>query len=136
MNSGDVFLIFRVDREKRNPYFLLQNYFHFKNSPKLFFSVCSFNKSLSSLVQSAETLEYTNWFSAEWPGYDTKQSDGEAPVLLELRWMQSTPSFTSFPGPLWHRVVAAEMILSMSQIELNCVLMLNWIVWNRSVFDI
>ena len=26
--------------------------------------------------------------------------------------------------------------LSMGQIELNCVLMLNWIVWNRTVFDI
>ena len=24
----------------------------------------------------------------------------------------------------------------MGQIELNCVLMLNWIVWNRTVFDI
>ena len=26
------------------------------------------------------------------PGYDTKQSDGEASVLLELRGMWSTPS--------------------------------------------
>ena len=26
--------------------------------------------------------------------------------------------------------------LSMGQIELNCVLMLNWITWNRTVFHI
>ena len=35
--------------------------------------------------------------------YDTKQSDGEVPVMLELWGMQSTPSL---PGPLWLRVVA------------------------------
>ena len=32
--------------------------------------------------------------------------------------------------------VAPDRVLSMSQIGLNCVLMLNWIVWNRTVFDI
>ena len=35
------------------------------------------------IAQSAGTVEYTN-FSApnECPGYDTKQSDGEVPVIL------------------------------------------------------
>ena len=44
-----------------------------------------------SLAQSAGTVEYTDCISAEaWdsssecPGYDTKQSDGEASVMLEL----------------------------------------------------
>ena len=65
--------------------------------------------------------------------YDTKQSDGEVPVMLELWGMQSTPSLPSLPGPLWPRVVAPDRVLSMSQIEVNCVLMLNWIVWNWTV---
>ena len=64
----------------------------------------------------------------ECPGYDTKQSDGE---VLE---MQSTPSLPLLPGPLWPRVVAPYRVLSMGQIELNCVLILNRIVWNRTVF--
>ena len=34
-------------------------------------------------------------------GYGTKQSDGEAPVLLEFWGMQSTPSLSSLPGSLW-----------------------------------
>ena len=59
----------------------------------------------------------------ECPGYD-----GEVPVILELSGMQSTPSMPSLPGPLWPGVVAPDRVLSMGQIELNCVLMLNWIV--------
>ena len=31
-------------------------------------------------------------------------------------------------------VIATDRVLSMGQIELNCVLMLNWIVWNRTVY--
>ena len=33
-----------------------------------------------------------------YPGYDTKQSDGEVPVMLELCGMQSTSSLPSLPG--------------------------------------
>ena len=50
-------------------------------------------------------------------GYDTKQSDGEAPVILDHLEMQSTPSLPS--------MVALDKVLSMGQIELNCLLMLN-----------
>ena len=50
--------------------------------------------------------------------------------------MQSTPSFLSLPGPFWPGVVAPDRGLSMGEIELNCILMLNWIVWNRTVLDI
>ena len=48
--------------------------------------------------------------------------------------MQSNPSLPSLPGLLWPRVVAPDRVLSMGQIKLNCVLMLNWIVWNKTVF--
>ena len=80
-------------------------------------------------------VEYADCISArgnpppdECPGYDTKQSDGEVPVMLELWGMRSTPSLLSLPGQLWLEVVAPERVLSTGRIELNCVLMLNWIV--------
>ena len=50
--------------------------------------------------------------------------------------MQSTLSLPLLPGPLWVGVVAPDRVLSMGQTELNCILMLNWIAWNRIVFDI
>ena len=51
---------------------------------------------------------------------DTKQSDGEISVLLELWGMQSTPSFPSLPDPFWPGVVAPDWVLSMGQIRLYC----------------
>ena len=68
--------------------------------------------------------------------YDIKQFEGEVLVMLELWEMQSTPSLPSLSGPLWPKVVAPDRALSMGQIELNCVLILDWIAWNRTVFDI
>ena len=44
----------------------------------------------------------------EYPRYDTKQFDGEIPVMLGLWGIQSTPSLRSFPGPLWPRVGAPD----------------------------
>ena len=67
-------------------------------------------------------------------GYDTKQSDGEAPVMLELWGIWSTPSFPSLPGPLCPRVVVPDRVISMDKIEVYFVLLLNWIVWNRTVY--
>ena len=49
----------------------------------------------------------------ECPRYDTKQSDSEAPVMLELWEMRSTTSLPSLPGPLWSEVVAPDRVLSM-----------------------
>ena len=46
--------------------------------------------------------------------YDTKQSDGELPVMLVLSGMLSTPSLPLLPGPLWPRMVAPNRALSMS----------------------
>ena len=50
--------------------------------------------------------------------YDTKLSNGEAPVLLELWRMWSTPSLTLLLGPHYPGVVATVMVISMDQIEL------------------
>ena len=85
------------------------------------------------IVLSAGAVEYTDCIYAEGkdcplnecPGCDTKQSDGEVPVMLELWGMLSTPSLTSLPGSLWPGVVAPDRILCMGHIELNCILMLN-----------
>ena len=82
--------------------------------------------TLGSLDQLAGTAQYTDCIYAEGqdypnacPKYDTKQSDGEVPV------MQSTPLIPSLPCPLRLEVVAPDRVLSMDQIELNSVLMLN-----------
>ena len=45
--------------------------------------------------------------------------------MLELWGMQGTPSLPLLPGPLWPRMVAPDGVLSMAQIELNYILMLN-----------
>ena len=46
--------------------------------------------------------------SNECPGYDTKQSDGEAAVMLELWEMQSIPSLPLLSGQLWPGVVILD----------------------------
>ena len=48
--------------------------------------------------------------------------------MLELWGMQSTPSLPSLTGSLWPGEVARDRVLSMSYVELDCVLMLNRIV--------
>ena len=86
----------------------------------------------------------------EYPGYDTKQSDGEVPVILELWGMRGTPSLLSLSDPLWPGMVAPDShIYGPNRTKLctyaklncltsncfwhwNCVLMLNWTVWNRT----
>ena len=45
-------------------------------------------------------------------------SDAEAPVMLELLRIQSTPSLPLLPGPLWSGVIPLDWVLSMGQIEL------------------
>ena len=88
---------------------------------------------LFSQVQSAGTAEYTDCISTEGSWYDSKQSEGEAPVMLELRGMQSNPLLPSLLGRLWPWVVAPDRVLSMGRIELNCVHMPNRIDWNESI---
>ena len=93
-----------------------------------------------TVAQSAEAVENTNCFSIggktppnERLGYETKQSDGEVPIMRNLWRMQSTPSLPFHLGPLWLGMVASNRVLFLSQTEPNCVIFLNWIVWNRIV---
>ena len=69
-------------------------------------------------------VEYTDCISAErktyptgYPGYDIKQSDGEATVMKEIWGMWSIPSFPSLLGPHWPEVGAPDRVLSMAKIE-------------------
>ena len=80
--------------------------------------------AISLSAQLAEAVEYTDCISDEGqyvynecPGYDTKQFDGEAPVL-KFGGIWSTPLLPLLPGPLWPGVVAPDRVLSMCQIEL------------------
>ena len=83
------------------------------------------------ISSSAGTMEYTDCFSAKGLdsskclGYDTKQFDVEIQVMLKLWIMRSTHSLPSLPGPLCSGVVAPDRVLSVGQIELNVVLVLN-----------
>ena len=79
--------------------------------------------SINKTAQSAGAAEYTKCISVEphpnqCPGYDTKQSYGEAPVMLEVWGMQSTSSLPLLLAPLWPGVVAPDSVLSMGQIKL------------------
>ena len=83
----------------------------------------------STLLQGMGSVEYTDWSYPHTPDeccrYDTKQSDGEVSVMLELLGMLCTPSSPWLPGPLWCGEAASDRVLSLGLIELNCVLMLN-----------
>ena len=45
--------------------------------------------------------------------------------MQEFGGMQSTPLLPSLPGPLRPKMIAPDRVLSIGQIELNFVLMLN-----------
>ena len=69
---------------------------------------------------SAGAVKYTDCASAEkWdpsnecPGYDTKQSDGEVPVMLGPWGIRNTPSLPLPRSPLWPGVGAPDRALSM-----------------------
>ena len=66
-------------------------------------------------AQSGGAVECTDCFSVEGyphsskcPDYDTKQYDGEVPVILELWGMRRTPSLPSLPGKHLFGVVAPD----------------------------
>ena len=63
------------------------------------------------IAQATGATEYTHYISGECLGYDTKQFDGETPIMLELWGMWSIPSLQSLPGPLWPRKVAPDTVL-------------------------
>ena len=91
------------------------------------------------MAQSAGAVEYTDSTSAE--ELDSHWTSVVDVALNNLIWGYSNygvlgnaddPSLPSLLCSHWPGVVAPDRILSMGQIELNCVLMLNWIVWNRT----
>ena len=80
-------------------------------------------QSNANIAQFAGAAEYTDYISTEredspskCSGYNNKQSDGEAPMILELWGIQSSPLLQSLPDLLWPGVVAPDRVLSMSQI--------------------
>ena len=109
---------------------LARHLVHLETEKLWYFLSCQLGllNTLNASMQRGKTSP-TN----ECPAYDTKLSDGEVPVILELWGMRSTPSLPLLPGSPWPGVVAPGRVLSMSQIELNCVLMLNWTDWNSTV---
>ena len=71
------------------------------------------------IAHSAGAVEFTDYLSAggylrpkECPRYDTKLSDSEVPIMLELSGMWSTPSMSPLSGPLWLGVIATDRVLS------------------------
>ena len=81
------------------------------------------------LCRGVKLTQWVSWIE------ETKQSDGEVPVMLELWWMRSTPSFPSLQGPIWPGMVESDRVLCMGQIGLNCLRVQNWFVWNWRIFD-
>ena len=61
---------------------------------------------LTTLLQRGKTPSPN-----ECPGYDTKQSDGEVPVMLGLWGMWSILSLPLLPGPHWPEMVARDRAL-------------------------
>ena len=62
------------------------------------------------------------------PGHYIEQSNGKAPVMLELGGMWSTPLLLLLPGPFWPEVVAPDRVSSMGQIVSS-----NWLILNRII---
>ena len=58
-------------------------------------------------------------------------------VRFHLYWnfgeCGGTPSLPSLPGSLLSGVVAPDRVISIGQMELNSILMLNWMARNRNV---
>ena len=64
------------------------------------------------LIHASGTAEYTNCISIECPDYDTKQPDGEVPIMPELWGMQTTPLLPLIPGPLgpeWYHLIGSYL---------------------------
>ena len=63
----------------------------------------------------------------------TQQSDGGILVMLDLLGNAEYPFIAIAPSSI---LAATDRVLSRSQIERKCVLMLNWIALDRTGFDI
>ena len=65
------------------------------------------------------------------PRYDTKQSDDEVPVMLELWGMWSTSSFSSVPGPLWLAVLAPDMVPIVEKRKISYFVLARYLIRHR-----
>ena len=97
----------------------------------LFKTINSIQNFIHLLALSPVVAEYNEFIAAkvedalnECLAYDTKESDVEAPVMLELCGVRGTSLLPSLLGPIWSGVVAADKVLSMDKKKLN------QIVWN------
>ena len=92
------------------------------------------------MAQLDGAAEYTSYFSAkeynppldECPGFDTKQSNGEFSVILELWGIRSTLSLALLPDPLWPGMLVPDM----GQIELFKVEMFDHLTVCKQMTDI
>ena len=86
------------------------------------FSLGNDQPIVCSVTGPVENANYISSKGVSFPneclGYEAKQSEGEASVMLELLGMWHTPSMPSPPRPFWARVVAPDRVLSMAQREL------------------
>ena len=86
---------------------------------KLQWLICHKTQPIAQLAGAVEytvSLQRGKTPSNKCPRYDTKQSNGEFPVMSEFWRMWSIPSLSSSSGPLWPGVVAPDRVLSMGQI--------------------
>ena len=68
---------------------------------------------LFPIAKSAGAVEYTDCFSVRPLNKCPDMALNNLMVMLELWGMQSTPSLSSLPGPLWPGMVALDRVLSM-----------------------
>ena len=71
-------------------------------------SLIHFNRKRTVWIHWLRLLKNVSW-------YDTKQSDGEASIILELWGTRRIPSLPLLPGPLWPGLVAPDWFLSKGQ---------------------
>ena len=91
---------------------------YLKNNARCFLSLHFFFPAQSVMaVEYADCIFVRHLLPNKCPGYDTKPSDGEVPVL-ELWGIGRTPSFSLLSNPLWPRVVVPVRVPSLSQIGL------------------
>ena len=118
-----------AERDRHLAFQTIHKISFFSNLHSLFFNINLAHNI--KIAPSAGAVEYTDCTSTEryppneCPSYDTKQSDGEVPVMQGFWGMQITPSLPLLPGPLWPGVVVPDRALSMGQIELNSLTKLN-----------
>ena len=119
----NLFNIKKNAQKSKGAWNLLTNQFLHQERNPYAYTLPTTNKN--SFAQSVGAVECTDCISAE--GYEPTSDEcpSELPVMLKYGGLRNTLSLPSFPGPHWPGMVALDRILSMGQIKLNCVLMLN-----------